>query len=312
MFERIVNQANDAIIVAEFDPRGGRGFKITYANEAFTRIFGYSKDDAIGQSPRMLQGPDTSPDTIKEISRTVHRGEAIRRRVLNYCRDGQRVWMDVNIVPLPSPDGQIRRFAAIERDITLEVGHEHHLEELAFGDPLTKLGNRRYFDQTLVREMSRARRSGQPLSLAILDIDRFKAVNDAWGHPIGDRVLVAVAHAILQTVRTYDHVARIGGEEFVVLLPGAYLIDAEQITERICAAIRDEAYVVTDGRTVSVTCSVGLTSMLHPTEKPADLTLRADRALYLAKRDGRNRIVTLDHEPGPETADGNGRATLAG
>jgi diguanylate cyclase (GGDEF)-like protein/PAS domain S-box-containing protein len=311
MFEPIVNQANDAIIVAEFDTSSGGGFKITYANEAFTRIFGYSKDEAVGRSPRMLQGPDTCADTIKEINKAVHRGGAIRRRILNYNRNGDRVWVDVNIVPLPSPDGQIRRFAAIERDITLEVGREHHLEELAFGDPLTKLGNRRYFEQTLVREMSRARRGGQPLSLAILDIDHFKAVNDSWGHPVGDRVLVAVASAMLQAVRTYDHVARIGGEEFAVLLPGANSTDAHQVTERICASIRD-ARIALDGRTISVTCSAGLASMVHPADKPEGLTQRADRGLYMAKNAGRNRVVAF-HDPGSEATDGEQRlAKLVG
>ena len=311
MFEPIVNQANDAIIVAEFDPSIGGGFKITYANEAFTRIFGYPKDEAIGRSPRMLQGVETSAATIREVSKAVHSGGAIRRRILNYNRKGDRVWVDVNIVPLPSPDGCIQRFAAIERDVTTEVSHEHHLEELAFGDPLTKLGNRRYFEQTLVREMSRAHRAGQPLSLAILDIDHFKAINDTWGHPVGDRVLVAVARAMSQAVRTYDHVARIGGEEFAVLLPGANAADAHQVTERICAAIR-AAQVAFDGRTISATCSAGIASLAHPADKPEDLTRRADRGLYAAKNTGRNRVVTF-REPGPEATDGERRlAELAG
>jgi diguanylate cyclase (GGDEF)-like protein/PAS domain S-box-containing protein len=295
VFERIVNQANDAIIVAEHDPGNGRGFKITYANEAFGRIFGYARDEVIGQSPRMLQGPETCGDTIKEISQTLHQGAPIRRRILNYGRDGQRIWVDVNIVPLPK-DGDIRRFAAIERDITLEVGHEHYLTELAFADPLTKLGNRRFFEQTLQREMARSRRFGQPLSLAILDIDHFKSVNDSWGHPVGDRVLAAVAHATRQTVRAYDHVARIGGEEFAVLLPAAELGDARNVLERICAAIRDKARVDIDGQTITVTCSAGLTSLSHRTDDPGELIRKADRALYVAKSTGRNRVV-LDDEP---------------
>ncbi len=303
MFEPIVNQANDAIIVAEFDPEAGPGFKITYANEAFSRIFGYSREEAIGRSPRMLQGPQTSADTIKEISSAVHSGGAIRRRILNYSRSGDQVWVDVNIVPLPSPGGRISRFAAIERDITTEVGHEQHLEELAFGDPLTKLGNRRHFEQTLVREMSRSRRAGQPLSLALLDIDHFKAVNDTWGHPVGDRVLVAVSGAMSQAVRTYDHVARIGGEEFAVLLPGASLTDARMVVERICAAIREGAKVACDGHTVSVTCSAGLAALAYPDDKPEDLTLRADRGLYMAKNSGRNRVVVFA-ECGAEIAGG--------
>ena len=298
MFERIVNQANDAIIVAELDPNRDGGFKIIYANEAFERIFGYAKDEVIGRSPRMLQGSGTSAATIKEISQSVHRGEPIRRRILNYGRNGQQVWIDINIVPLPQ-EGHVRRFAAIERDITLEVGHEDHLKELAFADPLTKLGNRRFFDQTLLREMPRARRSGQPLSLVTLDIDHFKAVNDTWGHPVGDQVLVAVARAIEQALRAYDHVARVGGEEFMVLLPGACLADAETVIGRVCDSIRESARVTVGDQIIAVTCSAGLTCLAHPSETPETLTDRADRALYMAKSAGRNRIVTLDPELEP-------------
>jgi len=301
VFERIVNQANDAIIVAEHDPSRDRGFKIIYANEAFSRIFGYPKDEVIGRSPRMLQGSGTAAVTIKEISRAVHQGEAIRRRVLNYGRDGQQIWVDINIVPLPQ-EGAVRRFAAIERDVTLEVGHEDYLKELAFADPLTKLGNRRYFEQTLLRELPRARRAGQALSLAVLDIDHFKVVNDTWGHPVGDRVLVAVARAIEQALRAYDHVARVGGEEFMVLLPGACPADALRVLERICASIRDKAHVNVGDQVIAVTCSAGLTSLAHPSETSDALMQRADRALYMAKAAGRNRIVTLDSELEPAEA----------
>jgi diguanylate cyclase (GGDEF)-like protein/PAS domain S-box-containing protein len=301
VFERIVNQANDAIIVAELDPNRDGGFKIIYANEAFERIFGYAKEEVIGRSPRMLQGPGTSLGIIQEISKAVHKGEAIRRRILNYGRDGQQVWIDMNIVPLPQ-EGEIRRFAAIERDITLEVGHEDYLKELAFADPLTKLGNRRFFEQTLIREMPRARRSGHPLSLAMLDIDHFKAVNDSWGHPVGDRVLVAVARAIEHALRAYDHVARIGGEEFVVLLPGACLKDAVTIMGRVCDSIRERARVTVGDRIITVTCSAGLTSLAHA-ETSETLTQRADRALYTAKATGRNRIVTLAPESEDSTTE---------
>jgi diguanylate cyclase (GGDEF)-like protein/PAS domain S-box-containing protein len=302
LFERIVNEANDAIIVAELNPSANAGFKIVFSNEAFTRTFGYSQAQIIGRSPRILQGPDTSADVIKEINRAVHCGGAIRRRILNYRQDGQPVWVDANIVPLPSPDGQILRFAAIERDITKEVEHEQILEKLAFDDPLTKLGNRRYFEQAMARELSRSGRSLQPLSLAIFDIDHFKAVNDTWGHPVGDRLLVAVGEAILQSIRAYDSPARIGGEEFAVLLPATKPADGIQVVERICAAVRTKARVEVGAQTIAVTCSAGVTSLAGPADTSADLMQRADRALYLAKNGGRNRVVALDGEAGPQEA----------
>ena len=302
MFERIVIEANDAIIVAELNPGAGAGFRIVFSNDAFTRTFGYSQAQIIGESPRILQGPDTSAKVIKEINRAVHCGGAIRRRLLNYRQDGQPVWVDANIVPLPSPDGRILRFAAIERDITAEVEREQSLEKLAFDDPLTRLGNRRYFEQAMARELSRSGRSLQSLSLAILDIDHFKAVNDTWGHPVGDRLLIAVGSAILQSIRAYDCAARIGGEEFAVLLPATKPADGVQVVERICAAIRTNARVEVDIQTIAVTCSAGVTSLLGPDDTAVELMQRADRALYLAKNGGRNRVVAVDGETEPQEA----------
>ncbi|MBV8776707.1 MAG: diguanylate cyclase, partial [Alphaproteobacteria bacterium] len=231
VFERIVNEANDAVMVAEINPETGPGFRIIYTNAAFSRIFGYAADEVVGRSPRLLQGPETCADTIREISAVVHGGSSIRRRILNYNKAGRPVWVDVNIVPLPGFDGEIRRFAAIERDVTNEVRHEAQLEQLAYVDPLTKLANRRYFEQTLQRELSRAQRLHLPLSLAILDIDHFKQVNDRWGHPIGDRVIHGVAQSLLKSVRAYDCIARIGGEEFTVLLPGADLDAGKRVID---------------------------------------------------------------------------------
>jgi len=291
VFERIVNEANDAILVAERNPAEAPGFRIIYTNEAFTRIFGYSSKEVLGQSPRMLQGPETCADTIKEISSVVRQGASIRRRVLNYTKARQPVWVDVNIVPLPNHEGVVNRFAAIERDVTVVVQHEDQLEELAYADPLTKLGNRRYFEQTFEKELARARRSNQQLSLAILDVDHFKQINDTWGRPVGDRVLVAVARSILQSLRSYDSAARVGGEEFTVLLPGASLADSIRIVERVRTDIHAHAHVVADGQIVTFTCSAGLASLESPADTGQELMLAADRALYRAKNSGRDRIA---------------------
>jgi diguanylate cyclase (GGDEF)-like protein/PAS domain S-box-containing protein len=304
MFEQIVGEASDAIIVAEVNPAAGPGFRITYSNKAFTDIFGYSQEEVVGKSPRVLQGVDTCAETIKEISSVVHAGRSIRRRILNYTKTGRPIWVDVNIVALSLPNDPTQRFAAIERDVTNDVEREHQLEALAFADPLTKLANRRYFGQTLERELGRARRYGLPLSLAILDIDRFKFVNDTWGHPVGDRILIAVARSILHSVRNYDFVARVGGEEFTVLLPGASLTEGKQVVERIRADVHARAHAIVDMQTIMVTCSAGLTALAELDDKET-IVMRADQALYAAKSEGRNRVALLDAPTGDS---GTGRS----
>src|ERR1700690_4476376 len=135
MFEQIVNEAHDVVMVAQLD-NGEAGFRIVYVNEAFCRTFEYSKVDVLGKSPRMLHGPETSAATIQEIRAVIHKGGSIRRRVLNYSRNGRPIWMEVNIVPLSVEHGGSPRFAAIERDVTVEVWREQDLEGLAFTDPL--------------------------------------------------------------------------------------------------------------------------------------------------------------------------------
>jgi diguanylate cyclase (GGDEF)-like protein len=163
--------------------------------------------------------------------------------------------------------------------------------ELASRDPLTGIGNRRVFEQSLIREMDIARRQSTPLALLMVDIDHFKRFNDRFGHAFGDDILVAVAQTIGSTIRRSDLLFRFGGEEFVVLAShtdgaGAHLL-AERIRESI-AAIRNVR-----GRSVDVTVSLGIAN-LKSAEDQTSLFERADRALYRAKQDGRNQTCVAE------------------
>jgi diguanylate cyclase (GGDEF)-like protein len=155
-------------------------------------------------------------------------------------------------------------------------------------DPLTGLANRRAFEEELAREVARAVRAGAPLAVVALDVDRFKAVNDRHGHAAGDAVLRELAARACAGVRAGDLAARIGGEEFALLLPGAALPDALELAERVRAAIA-AASVDVGGTPLAVTVSLGCAA-LAPGEPPAALLARADARLYEAKRDGRNRV----------------------
>ncbi|WP_164842467.1 GGDEF domain-containing protein [Actinoplanes solisilvae] len=165
----------------------------------------------------------------------------------------------------------------------------------AITDGLTGLRSRRFFEQTMLAESARSARSGDELSLLLLDIDHFKSVNDTYGHQGGDRVLVEVARRLTGVVRPHDLVARYGGEEFAVLLPGAGLDIAREVAERVRQGIADVPIGVGEDRTHRVTVSVGV-SVCVPGE---DLVLAADRALYRAKDAGRDRVaysVTIERD----------------
>ena len=168
------------------------------------------------------------------------------------------------------------------------------VEEQASTDPLTKIANRRTFDEALVELTAMARKAKAPLTLAMIDIDHFKTINDTYGHPIGDRVLLCAAQWLSAAIRANDLAARYGGEEFAVILPNADLAAAERRFLAFVADISGRAFEYeADGQMKSLrfTVSCGLTE-LSPDDTDRDLVRRADRALYDAKKHGRNRVVT--------------------
>lgn len=168
-----------------------------------------------------------------------------------------------------------------------------HLEELARlarEDPLTRLPNRRALDEALAREVARAGRTGGRLAAIVLDVDRFKRVNDAHGHAAGDAVLAAVAARAAAALPAGGLLARLGGEEFAVLLPGAGLAEAADAAERIRAAVAARP-VEAAGRTLAITVSLGCAA-LAPGEVGPSLLARADDRLYAAKAAGRDRVAT--------------------
>jgi diguanylate cyclase (GGDEF)-like protein len=161
------------------------------------------------------------------------------------------------------------------------------LERQAAEDPLTGLANQRAFHRICAAEFSRAQRNGSELSIVMLDLDQFKEINDTHGHPYGDRILIEVAEALRGAIRQHDTAARMGGEEFAILLPDANASAAYDIAERARAAI---ALIPLAHRTLS--CSAGAATAVPATALPADLLALADEALYEAKRLGRDRTVT--------------------
>ncbi|MBO6542498.1 MAG: PleD family two-component system response regulator [Alphaproteobacteria bacterium] len=163
--------------------------------------------------------------------------------------------------------------------------------EMAVTDPLTGLYNRRYMTTHLASLMEEGAHSGRPLALMILDIDHFKAVNDTHGHAAGDEVLKEFARRVTNNVRGIDLACRLGGEEFVVVMPDTDAETALTIAERLRNRIAERAFPVDEETRLSVTVSIGLAGAIWPDDTNDALMERADQALYKAKRDGRNRVI---------------------
>ena len=182
-------------------------------------------------------------------------------------------------------------FAFLLLSMVKERGELRH-KTAALIDPLTGLANRRAFLGEADDFMARAPKHGESLTVMLADLDRFKAVNDQFGHAIGDRVLQIFADTITRTLRATDMSGRLGGEEFAFLMPGTNAAEAERIAERIRIQFADAARKV-GGLAVNATVSVGVATAIAPAQL-ADLIGVADGALYRAKAEGRNRVAVVD------------------
>lgn len=177
---------------------------------------------------------------------------------------------------------------ALRREVTL-------LNEQVRTDALTGLYNFRFFNETISLEMERTRRSAQPLSMIMVDIDHFKKFNDQWGHELGNHALVHVANLIKLAIRKLDYACRFGGEEFVILLPNTDLRQAVSVAERLCEMISTTALFVENVSPITITASLGVDQFLsHKGEQSEAFIQRVDQWLYKAKHNGRNQVAHPD------------------
>jgi diguanylate cyclase (GGDEF)-like protein/PAS domain S-box-containing protein len=292
-FMQIAETANDIILVTtpDLDPPGPM---IVYVNPAFTRLTGYTSAEATGLSPRILQGPGTSRATLDKIQASLRAGRPVHEKILNFAKSGAPYWLDMHIVPLFDAQGKVTHFAAIERDVTLDKRRLDELEHLADRDTLTGIPNRRAFLRAMKSECDAADARGLSMSnvkspcLAFIDIDHFKRINDERGHGVGAAVLCGVADCLTENIRRLDILGRLGGEEFAVCMPGVVMEDAKAQAERLRSAVSGTEFD-TPGGPVHITVSLGIASYV-PGETMETLIERADAAMYVAKRTGRNRV----------------------
>jgi diguanylate cyclase (GGDEF)-like protein len=193
--------------------------------------------------------------------------------------------------PFSEDEGRLAHWLAAQASIALENARLHRaVEQQAITDHLTGLANRRRFSESLGLEVSRAERFGGTLALVLADLDDFKRVNDVYGHQVGDEVLRRFADAMQESVREFDLAVRYGGEEFAVLLPETDLEGGLRLAERLAEALRGTRFTGPGGETFSVTSSFGVSA--YPDYTSAEqLTLAADRALYRAKKEGKDRVL---------------------
>ncbi|HEY0270934.1 MAG TPA: diguanylate cyclase [Sphingomonas sp.] len=280
-YRTIADSLGDAIVDVSIDGT------IRYASPAITTLAGLTPDELIGADARCLVHDDDAPTVWATHEAAI--GQPGRAFTAQYRGRAQTCgrWFEVSIRVLVAPDGSTLGVVGSIRDITALKNEEQLLQHEAQTDVLTGLPNRRAFQAMLSASLDRAADAPGRDSLAIFDIDRFKAINDTYGHAAGDAVLHAVAKAAEAELRTADRIGRIGGEEFAVLFRGIAPDDAIAAAERLQNAIRALRVPFGDLQSLSVTVSMGLCDV-EGDSNIDQLMSRADHALYVAKRSGRD------------------------
>jgi diguanylate cyclase (GGDEF)-like protein/PAS domain S-box-containing protein len=282
-FRRYVEQCPDAVLVTDTEGR------IVYANPAFERMTGYACAELAGRTPAVLKSGMHEADFYRSLWSTLVAGREFRALFANRRKSGEPYYEDKIIRPLFDAQGRATHYISYGRDATESAREFDKLTHAATHDSLTDLPNRRLFLDRLGQALRHAARRGEPLTVAILDLDSFRDTNNRYGHLAGDAVLQAVAARTRGCVREADTVARIGGDELAIILVGASAPEAASVFSKVVAA--NAAPVAFDGAHIRATVSVGAASYPHDATDEQALRKQADQAMYAAKAAGGNRYL---------------------
>jgi diguanylate cyclase (GGDEF)-like protein/PAS domain S-box-containing protein len=327
--EQAIDAINDGVVILD---ALAPDMPVVYTNPAFEAMPGQLAGAALARSRGLLHGKPGEQAGLDGVRHALRERRFVRTLLHDVLQDGTEYWSELLVDPVRNARGQITHYVAIQRDMSevkrneteLRAAHDaldrlnrelearvearthelqlanQHLEQLASIDPLTGASNRRHFLAQARVEISRAKRLGLPLSVIMLDIDFFKTINDRFGHAAGDKVLAALAATIHAALRDGDIFARLGGEEFIVMLPGQDMSDALQMAERLRLLIAQNEV---PGCPVRITVSAGVAALENESQQIDDLLRRADQGLYLAKNQGRNQVC-LAQSATPDSATG--------
>lgn len=288
-FRRIVDQIDDAIVITEGRPIDPPGPRIIYVNEAFEKMTGYLSKDIIGKTPRILQGEHTDRAELDKIRLAMETDQHYEGTLLNYRKDGQPFWLEMKLSSLTDYMGHTKFYICAERDITDRVIEHRQLKNAAEIDALTGIYNRRAFLEQASMVWSKCKKAGAACSAISIDIDHFKAVNDLEGHSAGDQVLREFGLLLSRIFRHDDICGRVGGEEFIVILPNASVETALASANRLRISAQDNLRTP-QNRIVTISAGV---AQFRENESIDAFMHRIDELLYLAKKSSRN-IVCKD------------------
>lgn len=262
---------------------------IVYVNPAFERITGYSSKEAIGRSSRFLHGPDVNQPELEALRLAIKEQRESRVLLRNYRKDGTMYWNELTVAPVKNDAGEVTHYVGVQNDISEMRRYQDELANRSNLDGLTGLPNRNLLADRVKGAIARAERYTHGIAIVFVDLDNFKLVNESMGHRMGDQLLQLVAERLKSCMRTVDTVARIGGDEFVLVL-------VDQANEHVVSSelyrIADtfgKPYIVGD-QELFVTGSAGIAFYPQDGTELETLLKNAESAMYRAKESGRNTL----------------------
>ena len=292
--QQALDSISQGVLIADTQRR------TTYINDAFEQITGYAKAELMGGSCAVLQGVGTNPETVEQIRTALNAGQSFHGEILNYRKNGTPWWNELSVTPVRDSDGNLTQFVGVQRDITAHKAAADKIEHLAFFDQLTDLPNRRLLMDRLNHAFASSQRSGREGAVLFIDLDNFKDINDTLGHDVGDLLIQQTAKRLESCMRAGDTIARLGGDDFVVVLEelSEQRIEAAKqvsaIGKKILAMLSQPYdFEKNEWRCISSIGAVLLSDHEHSAD---ELLKRADIAMFRSKNAGRNTLTFFNSE----------------
>ncbi len=276
------------------------GPTILFVNQAFSKLTGYTATEVVGKSPRILQGPKSDRELLRQLKESLISGKSFHGTTINYRKNGQEFYNEWHIEPIKNQQGEITNYLGFQKDVTEREKNRLKLYHQAYHDPLTGLPNRGFFLEKLKSAIEHSEsNTTEQFALLFFDLDGFKVINDSLGHLAGDQLLIKIAHRLQEVLRPGDTIARLGGDEFAVILPYVNshhqgVIVAERIQSALSRPIKLRQQEVHISASIGIVLSTEQKALSH--SSPAAFLQNADIAMYQAKERGKANYVIFSVE----------------